>query len=110
MDHTKSNIIAILPGVVRQISRLILHILKPNRVNYALIQSNISIARAITRPILTPVLSGITASTRSSILRSIKNSENLGISQFVQLWIVMKDNSQRHQNLLTKCVEKQFNC
>ena len=40
MNLTRLNTTAILLGIVKQTSRLTLYILRPNRINYALIHLN----------------------------------------------------------------------
>ena len=97
MGLTRSNITTILLGVAKQTSRLILYILKLNRVNCALMYSNTWTVKVIIRQILTHAYSGGIISIRNSILKSIKNSGILEISWFAQLWAVFKYDFKKSQ-------------
>ena len=97
MGLTRSNITTILLGVAKQTSRLILYILKLNRVNCALMYSNTWTVKVINRQILTHAYSGGIISIRNSILKSIKNSGILEISWFAQLWAVFKYDFKKSQ-------------
>ena len=98
---------ATLPGVVRPTSRLILYASKPNRASLALTPSNVSTIRAIIKQTFIPVHSGAIGLTKSGMQRNIKNSGSPGSSWFSQLWAVVINDYQRHQDFLTECVEEQ---
>ena len=67
------NTTAISYGVIKQISKLILQDLKLSRTNYAYTCLSTQITKMIIKLTLTNTFSGSTASTGSSIQKSIKN-------------------------------------
>jgi len=71
------------------------------------IHSNVWTVKAIIRPILTYANSEGITSIGNSMLRNIKNSRNLKINQFAQLWAVIKHDFKKSQAFFTKCLEEQ---
>jgi len=82
MASTNLNIIEIWRGIVKPISKSILQGLKLQKVNYALICSNASTAKANTRLIVMSVHFGSTGSTASGIIRRPKSSKKSEPTQF----------------------------
>jgi len=85
MALTYPLITATLPGTAKLIIRLTLPGLRPKRVNLALISSNVSIAKAIIKPIQTNAHSEDTSLTKNDTPRNTPNSGKPGGTQLVQL-------------------------
>jgi len=85
MVHTNLKTIINLGGVARQMTSLTLLVLKPRKVNYALMCLSALTAEAITMQTLTNVHSGNTGLTVTSTTRKSLRSMKTGPSQFVQL-------------------------
>ena len=74
-----------LYNVIKQTRKLIILGLKSRRVNYALIYSNVQIAKVNIKLIQLTVLFGNIGSIRNGILKNIPRFEKIAINQFVLL-------------------------
>ena len=84
MVYIGPNTIISSDSIVKQISRQILLILKPNKVNLASIPLNASIVKVIIKLIPKFTCFSATDLTRNGILRSTKNFATTKTNQFAQ--------------------------
>jgi len=88
--------------------KLILCIWKPNRMNYALIHSNVWTAKEITRLTQTYALFRDTTLIKSGISKNIRSSKKSGISQFTQLWAVTRHDFKKSTIIFTEYSKEQY--
>ena len=96
-----------MSGVTKQTSRQTLQDLKQSRVNHVLILLSAWIIKVVIKLIQILVLFGNITLTKSGTQRNTKKSRKLGKTWFALLWVSLKHDYKKFQDILVECLKEQ---